>query len=72
MYDAADRLLYVGFSTNVKARVRQHFKTHTWVDREVVRVEISERLAGEMDARAAERRAIRLETPRYNKSTASR
>ena len=66
MYDAANRLLYVGFSNNVKARMRQHYNDHAWVDRDVVRIEISDKFAQEKAARVAERDAIANEHPREN------
>ena len=72
MYDAANRLLYVGFSNNVKARMRQHYNDHAWVDRDVVRIEISDKFAQEKDARVAERGAIANEHPRYNGAPARR
>jgi hypothetical protein len=63
-YGADDRLLYVGCARNVAARMSQHRAT-TWWAWMVVRVDADE-YPSEQEARAAERKAIAAERPRFN------
>lgn len=62
-FDAAGRLLYVGISRSVTARLAQHAKSG-W-DHLIARVEI-ERFPTREDAERAERKAIWAERPIHN------
>jgi DNA-binding GntR family transcriptional regulator/predicted GIY-YIG superfamily endonuclease len=64
LYDADDKLLYVGITGDVKARMKQHAADkHWWGDVAIDRVEW---LDSREIALEAEREAIRAERPRYN------
>lgn len=63
-FDAIGKLLYVGISLNHVARLCQHKKA-PWVDR-IARVEI-EAHSSRAAALDAEAKAIRTETPEFNK-----
>ena len=64
MYDASDRLLYVGVTGHYNRRMSEHRKSQPWwlsVDR-IEHTEYPDRVTAE----EAERQAIRSESPRYN------
>lgn len=63
LYDAADRLLYVGLSMSPHGRFEKHKRKPWW--RDVERTEI-EWFAGREAAKAAERSAIHHENPLHN------
>jgi predicted GIY-YIG superfamily endonuclease len=64
-YDKDGRLLYVGIARNSVARFWQHGKNSPWFD-QVCRV-ATEIYPSREQAVAAERRAMALENPIYNK-----
>lgn len=63
-YDAQDRLLYVGISTDIGARWKHHSREKEWW-RDVTRATI-EHLESREAALAAEAAAIRIERPAWN------
>lgn len=63
-YGDDGRLLYVGASVNVEARLAQH-RTSSWWGWMLDRVEVTS-FPDEATARAAEREAIATENPRFN------
>jgi predicted GIY-YIG superfamily endonuclease len=66
LYDARDRLLYVGISANGPARLPQHAATKSWF-RKVARAEF-EHVKGRVAAEARELELIRERNPRWNVS----
>lgn len=64
LYDASDRLLYIGISNNPEARWARHRMYQTWWP-QVARRDFSW-LASREAAEAAEEEAIRLEAPVFN------
>lgn len=66
MYDADDRLLWVGMSTNLIQRIVSHRATQQWWPR-VAKVTV-DHFAGRKAAAAAERAAIAAEAPEFNKA----
>ena len=68
IYDARDELLYVGISKDFGTRWKQHAKAQPWwpdVERQTVKW-----YGSRPDAEAAEKVAIKLERPKYNKAHA--
>ena len=65
-YDAADQLLYIGSTVNVRARMRAHRYHKPELRSRLHRVE-TERYSSIAIAREAERRAIFNESPLLNK-----
>ena len=63
-FDDAGDLLYVGITNNVAQRMRAHRRKSRWWPR-CDYVELAD-FRERVDARAAERRAIRTEMPRFN------
>lgn len=64
-FDADDRLLYIGISSNYQARAVAHSKNSVW-ESQAVRVEL-ERFPDRESVLAAEKRAIQTERPIHNK-----
>lgn len=64
-FDAENRLLYIGISSNYQARAATHSKNSAW-ESLAVRVEL-ERFADRESVLAAEKRAIQTEQPIHNK-----
>lgn len=62
-YDANDVCLYIGVTTNVRRRIREHH-ARDWFP-QVARWDVSEPMF-RLHAAAAERSAIHCERPRYN------
>lgn len=63
-YDNCGRLLYIGVSSNITERLKQHRRSSPWwseVDRTVMKV-----FARRLDAMRAERLAIKAERPAKN------
>jgi predicted GIY-YIG superfamily endonuclease len=65
LYDAEDRLLYIGFSNSAHGRIRKHVAEKPWAG-EIVRAEISEPIATYEQAQEAESIAIDTENPLRN------
>lgn len=70
-YDADDVLLYVGCTSNPKARLAAHRRGSTskaskWLSVTMVRAEVAGPFAGRDYARAIERATIRTELPVFN------
>ena len=63
-YDANDALLYVGLTSNPKQRFNSHEKGKSWWE-DIVRIEV-EHFDTRAACAAAERRAIKQESPLYN------
>lgn len=63
-FDDQDRLLYVGITSDLTIRTRNHMKASDWMDF-AVRSTI-ERYASRPEAEAAEHKAIAEETPIFN------
>lgn len=64
VYDAADRLIYVGAARDVFQRMRQHVTDSWWISQAVkVRATVHPNLAA---ARAVERQRIKAKMPRWN------
>lgn len=63
-FDGNGVLLYIGRSTRVEARLREHEKYAPWAS-QVARWEVTE-CADWWDALSAEREAIEAEAPLYN------
>jgi predicted GIY-YIG superfamily endonuclease len=63
-FDSDGRLLYVGISLNVVARLSEHCKTSHWFG-SITRIDV-ERFRSRQAALAAERKAIRTEKPLHN------
>lgn len=64
MYDATGVLLYVGYSTNIAARIQNHQWRTAWIE-DVVDITLAH-YPDVHAARDAERVAIKTEAPRYN------
>ena len=64
MYDAEDRLLYVGMTSRIESRIRQHGKVKSWWP-SVATIRL-EQYASRAEAAAAEAEAIRSEQPQFN------
>lgn len=62
-YDAADRLLYVGLTLNLKQRLSAHRRRAWWPEVTRQRIEWFE---GRREAKAAERAALASEAPIHN------
>lgn len=68
MYDADERLLYVGQSTRGLDRIQEHGRKEWWKDVDIVTVE---HFGGDADAACqAEFDAIATEAPKFNRRTA--
>lgn len=65
LYDAEDRVLYIGCSHQLTTRLEAHARQKEWWNR-VSRVEV-ERYTDRATARTAEATAIRRERPIFNK-----
>ena len=63
-YDAFGRLLYIGISLSAVERLAQHKRESHWV-RQIARIDITA-YGSRNDARLAERRAIKRESPAHN------
>jgi predicted GIY-YIG superfamily endonuclease len=69
-FDAAGRLLYVGYTTNPIARMRDHRNAAEWWPK--VTAGQLESFATETEGLAAERAAIEVERPIHNKTYANK
>jgi hypothetical protein len=65
IYDEADRILYIGISNQWRERLHSHEKASPWMT-EAVTIRL-EKYPNRKAVEAAEREAIRLERPLYNK-----
>ena len=77
IYDADDRLLYIGCAWRVNERIRFHCEISaqspaSWVIRRQMARYTSERFPTKAEARAAERHAIATEWPLLNKQHSPR
>lgn len=67
MFAEDGTLLYIGASSNVKARIKNHYLSRSWVGEQVVGLTISEPYSTQAECYAAEREAIMAENPVHNK-----
>ena len=66
LYDADDRLLYVGCTRRFAKRLQEHMRDKEWAA-QIDRWTISDPYPNRDEARAAEAAAIRDEAPRHNR-----
>lgn len=64
MFDSEGRLLYVGITMSPQIRLRDHRIQKPWFS-EVVQIAL-EHFGSREELEAAERSAVRVESPRYN------